>query len=66
MIDEREIMAAYHRAISKHQKKTGVQYPLIRDSCVDDGRIYSATVGQPELLATYETKPNGGWQVTLR
>jgi hypothetical protein len=45
MNTETIVLAAYHRAIGRHEKKTGVSYPMSRESCVhdDEGAIYDTS-----------------------
>jgi hypothetical protein len=42
MNTETIVLGAYHRAVRRHEKKTGVSYPLTRETCVyeDEGAIY--------------------------
>jgi hypothetical protein len=46
------VLAAYNRAIRRHEKRVGEQYPLIRTSCVEitkrGGMIYDTNVSAPQ------------------
>ena len=61
-----QIMNSYHRAIARHEKRTGESFPLIRESCVeDDGTILSTGVYSPELLAKWREDARGRIRITL-
>jgi hypothetical protein len=57
MNTETTVLAAYHRAIGRHNEKTGVSYPLTRESCVyaDEGAIYD-TRNQKVATFTFDSQ----------
>jgi hypothetical protein len=62
-----EVLDAYHRAIGRHERKTGVSWPLVRASCVnmDERTIVSTDTFQPELLATFTMDDNDRPRIKL-
>ena len=51
------VLAAYNRAIRRHEKRVGEFYPLTRTSCVEitkrGGVIYDTDAYSPARLATF-------------
>ena len=47
------VLCAYHRAIRRERERTGVSWPLVRTSCIDeeDGLIHAT--GSQEIVATF-------------
>ena len=51
------VLAAYHRAIRRHERSVGVQYPVTGVSRVDitkrGGVVYDTSMYSPQKLATF-------------
>ncbi len=67
MCIQHDVMNAYHRAIGRHEAKTGESFPLVRASCVDaDERTVTTTdVFDPEIVARWSIDSNGRIGVRL-
>ena len=46
MYDPEVVLAAYHRAVAREFAKSGVQWPLVRASCVNE----EGTVGDTQMM----------------
>jgi hypothetical protein len=64
MNTETIVLAAYHRAIGRHEKRTGVLYPLTRESCVseNEGAIYDIS---NQKVATFTCDRLSGPRIRL-
>ena len=60
-----EILCAYHRAIARHQERTGVSYPFTRSTYIDEdtGQVHSTNSAQ--LVATFKFDAAGRIRITL-
>lgn len=66
MFDTQKILAAYYRAIVRHERASGVSYPRVRESCVlDNGTVVDTSVYDSDVVAKWRESAGGRVTISL-
>jgi hypothetical protein len=62
-----DVLDAYHRAIGRHEEKTGEHFPLVRHTCVDEDErtITDTNVFNPSIVARWSIDGRGRIRIRL-